>query len=156
VRFVKESIIRATPERVFAFHEEPDALKLLMPPWEQARVIEPAQISRVGSRAIIETKIFGLFPVRWVAEHTAYHPPHLFEDVQVTGPFRRWRHRHIVKPHADGAVLRDEIDYQPPLSLLGRAIAPLLIVPRLKKMFDYRHQATRVWCEERKEALNDE
>jgi ligand-binding SRPBCC domain-containing protein len=146
-KFVKESIIRASPERVFAFHELPDALARLTPPWESSRVIQAAKISEVGSEAIVETRILGAFPVRWVACHTAYEPPRMFEDVQVKGPFRYWRHRHIVEPHADGSTLRDEIEYEPPFGFLGQLAEPLLITPRLKKLFDYRHAATREWCE---------
>lgn len=145
--FLKESVIRSTPERVFAFHELADALARLTPPWESSRIIQAARISEVGSEAIIETRILGLVPARWVARHTAYDPPRMFEDVQVAGPFRFWRHRHLIAPHADGAILRDEIEYEPPLGLLGRLAEPFLITPRLQKLFDYRHAATREWCE---------
>ncbi len=146
--FVKESLIRALPARVFAFHELPDALARLTPPWERVRVIQHADIARVGSEAVIETRIAGLIPVRWRARHTAYDPPRMFEDVQVTGPFRYWRHRHFVEPHADGARLRDEIEYEPPLGPLGRLAAPFLVEPRLRKLFAYRHEVTRAWCED--------
>jgi len=148
MRFVKESIIRASPERVFAFHELPDAFERLIPPWEKAEVIQKADISRIGSRAIIRQKIFGLIPSQWVAEHTVYDPPRMFEDVQVSGPFKSWRHRHIIAPAGDkSAVLRDEIEFEPPLSLLGQIAAPLFILPKLEKMFAYRHEVTRQWCE---------
>ena len=140
-------MIRATPERVFAFHELPDALVRLTPPWERVRVVQAAQIAAVGSEAIVETRIAGLVPVRWVARHTAYDPPRMFEDVQVAGPFRFWRHRHLITPHAEGAILRDEIEYEPPLGALGRVAAPLLVERRLRKLFDYRHAVTRAWCE---------
>ena len=145
--FVKESVIRATPERVFAFHELPDALARLMPAWEKSRIIEAAQSLKPGTRAVVETKLFGLFPARWEALHTAYDPPRMFEDRQTRGPFRKWRHQHFVKPHAEGAVLRDEIEYEPPLGFIGRLAAPLVIIPRLEKLFDYRHKVTRQWCE---------
>ena len=147
MRFVKESFIRAEPERVFAFHELPDALQRLTPPWEPVRVVEHAPSLRVRARATIETCLFGVFTVRWVAEHTAYDPPRMFEDVQAEGPFRRWRHRHTVEPHAEGATLRDEVEYEPPLGALGRLAAPLLIEPRLRRLFDYRREVTRAWCE---------
>ena len=146
MQFVKESIIRASPERVFAFHELPDAIERLIPPWENASIIQKADISKVGSRAIIEQKIFGLIPSRWVAEHTAYDPPRMFEDVQISGPFKSWRHRHLVLPHADGAVLRDEVEYEPPFSILGSIAARLVIIPKLEKMFEFRHEVTRKWC----------
>lgn len=149
MRFVKESVIQASPERVFAFHEQPDVLSQLIPPWESARVVRPTRISEVGTRAIVEVKVFGPVTVRWIAEHTIYDPPHMFEDVQIKGPFRKWRHRHIVKPDADGAILRDEIDYVPPLGFFGCAVAPTFIEQRLQKLFDYRHEITRRWCEGR-------
>jgi hypothetical protein len=65
----------------------------------------------------------------------------------VQGPFRKWRHRHVIAAHAAGAVLRDEIEYEPPLGLLGRLAAPFVIIPRLERLFDYRHAVTRAWCE---------
>ncbi|HET6647703.1 MAG TPA: SRPBCC family protein [Pyrinomonadaceae bacterium] len=145
--FVKESRIRASPERVFAFHEQQNALELLLPPWESAQVIRSAKISEVGSRAIVETRIFGPITMRWIAEHTIYDPPRVFEDVQIKGPFSNWRHRHVILPHDEGAILKDEIEYEPPLGFLGRALAPLLIENRLSKLFEYRHQVTREWCE---------
>lgn len=151
MQFVKESLICAAPKRVFAFHDQSDALELLMPPWETARVIQPARISEVGSRTIVDTRILGLIKVRWIAEHTRYEPPHLFEDVQIKGPFRSWRHCHIVVTHPEGALLRDEIEYEPPLGLLGKALAPLLIERRLRRLFDYRHRVTREWSERKDE-----
>jgi len=145
--FVKQSVIRATPERVFAFHERPDALRLLTPPWEPMRVLCPAPDLRVGSVAVVETRLLGLLRLRWEARHTAYDPPRMFEDVQVKGPFKRWRHRHSVEPHQKGALLRDEIDFETPLGALGRLAAPLLVEPRLRRLFEYRHRITREWCE---------
>lgn len=147
MKFRKESVIAASPERVFAFHELPDAFERLMPPWENAVIVQKADISQVGSRAIVDTRIFGLFTSRWVAEHTAYDPPRMFEDVQISGPFSKWRHRHIVEPHPKGALLIDDIEYEPPGYFLGALAAPLLVVPKLEKMFAYRHEVTRNWCE---------
>lgn len=151
MRFVKESLIRASPERVFSFHLQPDVLRLLLPPWESARIIESASISDVGSKAVIETSLFGPITVKWVAEHTVYDPPHRFEDIQIKGPFRSWHHSHIIQPHESGAILQDKIDYEPPLGFLGRMLAPFLIDSRLQRLFDYRHQITREWCEKKAE-----
>jgi ligand-binding SRPBCC domain-containing protein len=147
LRFVKESVIRASPEEVFRFHERPDVLSVLIPPWESARVIQAAKISDVGSTAIVETRILGMIAVKWVARHTAYEPPRHFEDVQIEGPFKSWRHRHVVEPHPDGSILRDEIDYEPPFGFLGRWLSPVLVEKRLQKLFNYRHEVTRRECE---------
>lgn len=148
MNFVKESIIIAAPERVFAFHELPDAFERLIPPWENVKVIQKADISKIGSRAVIEMKILGVFPVKWIAEHTKYEPPRMFEDIQISGPFKSWRHDHIIEPHEKGAILRDEIEFEPPFWVFGQIAAPFAIYPQLEKMFAYRHEVTRRWCEE--------
>ena len=148
MKFVKESIIKALPEKVFAFHELPDAFERLIPPWENVKIIQKADISKIGSRAIIEQKIFGLISSRWIAEHTKYEPPRMFEDVQISGPFKSWRHQHIIKSYELGAILLDEIDFEPPFWIFGRLATPFAVLPKLEKMFEYRHQVTRKWCEE--------
>lgn len=147
MRFVAESIIRASPERVFAFHELPDALQRLTPPWAGSRVIEHAPSVAVGSRTICDIRVAPLIWVRTELVHTACERPRMFVDEQVRGPFRSWRHQHVVTPAAGGARLTDVIDVEPPLGFLGRALAPLLIRPRLRKLFAYRHDRTRAWCE---------
>jgi ligand-binding SRPBCC domain-containing protein len=150
MKFVKTSIIKAAPERVFAFHALPDAIERLIPPWENVRIVQKADISKIGSQAIIEQKIFGLISSRWVAEHTIYEPPKRFADVQISGPFKSWRHQHIITPHENGAVLRDEIEFEPPMWIFGQIAAPFAITPKIEKMFAYRHEVTRKWCEEGK------
>jgi hypothetical protein len=71
----------------------------------------------------------------------------MFEDVQAVGPFKSWRHRHFVGPHEKGAVLRDEVEYETPSGVRGRLAAPLLVEPRLRRLFEYRQRVTREWCE---------
>jgi len=148
MKFTHESFIKAPPEKVFGFHKLPDAFERLVPPWEKVKIIQKADISKLGSRTIIESRILGPIKVKWIAEHTAYDPPRMFEDIQIKGPFRKWRHRHIVIPHKDGSILRDEIEFEPPLAIFGPLAAPMAIRPRLEKMFTYRHEVTRRWCEQ--------
>ena len=143
MRFVKESRIAAPPAAVFAFHEAPGALERLTPPWEKVRVREQSGSIRPGSRVILETRI-GPFPTRWVAEHTEYDPPHHFADRQVSGPFARWVHHHrMLDDGRGGTLLRDEVDYDPPMGALGRLLGGGFIRRKLQKMFDYRHDVTR-------------
>jgi len=143
MRFVKETRINATPQQLFAFHERAGALERLTPPWEKVRLVEGGDSIRPGSRVTIETKI-GPFPLRWVAEHTEYEPGRMFADRQVSGPFASWYHRHLFLDDGEGgALLRDEVDYEPPLGTLGRLLCAKFLNAKLQKMFDFRHQATK-------------
>jgi ligand-binding SRPBCC domain-containing protein len=147
MRFRAQTAIRTTPEKLFAFHELPDAFARLMPPWEKSRVIESAANIHVGSRAIIDAYIApGVF-IRWESLHTAYDPPHSFEDQQTRGPFRSWRHCHIVEAHPDGALLIDDLEYAPPLGILGRVFGRFIIERRLRRLFEYRHRVTTNYFE---------
>ena len=136
-----ESFIAASPERVFAFHERQDAFALLTPWWSGARVVRTAPSLRPGERALL---VLGRGPVsvEWEAVHDVYDPPGCFVESQVRGPFRGWRHRHLVLPEDDGARLRDELEY----ALPGGMLAPVLdLVLRafLGRLFAYRHRITR-------------
>jgi hypothetical protein len=142
VQFVKESIVPATVEEVFAFHERPDAFELLQAPWDTVEIITPPTSLEVGTRVELRTKI-GPFWIRIVAEHVAYERNRFFEDVMREGPFARWHHKHLFFEHEDGCRLRDEIDYAPPFGLLGRLVDPIAVRPRLEKLFDHRHEVTR-------------
>jgi ligand-binding SRPBCC domain-containing protein len=147
MRFVAETLIRAEPERVFAFHELPDALERLTPSWAGSRVVEHVPSLHVGSRAVVEIRVAPLFWYRAELTHTVYDPPRIFVDEQATGPFRFWRHEHRVTLVAGGARLSDIVEYEPPFGAVGRVLAPILIHRRLRRLFAYRHRVTREWCE---------
>ena len=143
MQFVRESRIAATPARVFAFHESPGALGRLTPPWEKVSVESGGRSIQVGSRVVLVTKL-GPIPLRWVAEHIEYDPPHRFADRQVSGPFARWVHHHeFLDDGQGGTILRDVVDYDPPLGALGRLVGGAFIEAKLTRMFDFRHEATR-------------
>jgi ligand-binding SRPBCC domain-containing protein len=142
MRFVKESLIEAPVEAVFAFHERPDAFALLQPPWEHSQIMQPPRSLEVGTIVKVRTRVGPLW-INIVAEHVAYAKNERFEDVMQKGPFAKWHHKHLFLADPAGCLLRDEIDYEPPLGPLGRLFAPWVIQPRLRKMFEYRHQVTR-------------
>ncbi len=147
MRFVKESRINAPPTTVFAFHESPGALERLTPPGEKLQVIEGGGSIRPGSRVVLKMGL-GPFSLRWVAVHTEYDPPHLFADRQESGPFARWYHRHrMIDDGQGGTLLRDEVDFDPPLGLLGRLLSGWFLKRKLRAMFDYRHETTRTLVE---------
>ena len=132
MRFIAQSVIRCTPERVFAFHELPDALQRLTPSWIHARVVQNPSSLGAGSRSVVDIRIAPLIWARTESLHTIYEPLTLFADEQVRGPFRSWRHRHEIAPCAEGARLTDAIELEPPFGIIGRWLAPLLILPRLR------------------------
>lgn len=142
-RFVKESRIAAPPAEVFRFFERPDAFERLIPPGDDVDVVQPPRSLEVGTRVVLRVRL-GPFPVEWVVEHVEYVPGRLFVDRQVRGPFASWTHRHEFEDDGQGGtILRDVVDYAPPLGLIGALVGGPLLDSRLAKLFDYRHEVVR-------------
>jgi ligand-binding SRPBCC domain-containing protein len=140
--FVASSTIDASAERVFAFHEAPGALQRLTPPWEPVEFVErPANI-KDGARAVLRVGPWP-FRMKWVLEHRGYIAGREFNDVQISGPFRSWHHRHTMTPLSPTAcLLEDRIEYELPLGALGNFFGDWYVRRKLKRLFDYRHHAT--------------
>lgn len=144
--YVHTSVIQTSVERLFAFHEAPEALQRLMPPWQPAEVISREGGLAVGARVELELKL-GPFRLRWVARHTEYVRNRLFADIQEKGPFRRWSHRHEFAAEGQAARLTDRVEFSLPggwlVDLFGAAIAR----HELRRLFAYRHAVTKQACE---------
>jgi ligand-binding SRPBCC domain-containing protein len=140
--FVRRSRISASAEAVYAWHELPNALEKLTPPGEHARVIERIGGIERGARVTIQ---FGRWPfrLRWVAVHQEFEPGHYFSDLQVSGPFAYWKHKHTFEPDGPvGSFLEDRVEYALPFGFLGRWIAGGFVRRKLEKLFEYRHRVT--------------
>lgn len=125
-------------DAIAAFHADPRVLEWLSPPGKKVRVVERPDRIEEGARIVIEASPFGL-PIRWVSRIEEWEPPVRFVDVQVKGPFARWRHEHVFE---EGALV-DRVDYEVPFALLGGRLVDLALVrPDLRRMFRFRHEAT--------------
>ncbi len=128
---------------VFRFHESPDALLQLIPPWENMKPVESAGSLRPGSRVVLRGRL-GFIPIQWIAIHTEYDPPHLFADRQESGPFAYWYHRHrFLNDGQGGTLLRDEVEYAVPFGVIGHWLGGWLVRRKLEAMFSFRHEKTR-------------
>jgi ligand-binding SRPBCC domain-containing protein len=146
LRFEYSSVIAAPVERVFAFHQRPDALELLTPPRPRVEVVR--RTGGILPGALVELRIHqGPFRVTWLAEHGEYIPNRLFTDFQTKGPFRVWRHRHQFEAAGDATRLTDSIEFSLPLAPLSDWLGGWLARIQLRHMFEYRHRVTRQHCE---------
>jgi ligand-binding SRPBCC domain-containing protein len=146
MRFVKESSFPVSAEVLWAFHERPDAFRLLAPPWQTMEVIKPPASLEIGTRVVLRTKV-GPFWQEIVAEHVAYERGRMFADRMLEGPFASWLHRHVVTSTGPAeSVLTDDIEYELPLGVLGRAFGGPFARRELERLFAYRHDVTRRVC----------
>ena len=139
--FEKSSELPVSAEDAFAWHCRPGAFQRLAPPWESIELLSSEGVAE-GSRAVIRMK-FGPFSTKWIAEHHDIMAGRQFHDLQVSGPFSKWDHSHLINPvSADRCILTDRIDYRPPLGFPGQFFGGKLIHRQLERTFQYRHALT--------------
>ena len=144
----KRTRIQAPASRVFAWHQSPDALVKLIPPWEKVTVEQAPPSLGDGARAVLVIRN-GPITLRWVAEHHGFEDRGEaggeFSDTQVSGPFKSWTHRHLVEADGrDACFLDDRIEYELPAGALGRLVGGAITRGKLERMFEFRHETTRV------------
>ena len=128
---------------VFAWHERPGALGRLCPPWEHVEVVAATGGVQAGARVTVRNKM-GPFWMEWRMEHRDYVAGRQFRDVQLSGPFARWEHLHLIEPDGPEAChLTDEIAYRLPLGGLGRLFGRGLARAKLNQLFAWRHATTK-------------
>lgn len=145
LNFKYASIIDAPVETVWKFHERPDILQLLTPPWLPIQVIR--REGGLDRGAITEFRLFmGLVPLVWLARHTECEKYHSFTDEQISGPCEFWIHRHEFTPENDKTRLTDSISYGLPGGDGTEFAIGWSVQMQLDAMFRYRHYVTGREC----------
>ncbi len=144
--FVKSSEIQASARDVFAWHQSPDALQKLIPPWERVTIEQAPTSLGNGALAVLVLHV-GPIKLRWIARHRDFidrgEQGGEFTDEQVSGPFASWVHRHVVRATGPtSCVLEDRIEYAVRLGWIGNTQAGWHVRRKLARMFDYRHAVT--------------
>jgi uncharacterized protein len=153
VNFTHTTFIAAPVERVFAFFAEASNLALLTPARFRFRILEGpvGRPLREGDRIEYALRFLGV-PLRWSSRIVAWRENEVFADRQERGPFRSWLHTHRLVAVEGGTEMRDDIEYELPLGLLGRLTAGWVIRHMLREVFAYRGEALRRQLERPTEA----
>lgn len=146
MRFLFETTIQATPEKVWAFHERDDIFDLLAPPGPKPALLVRKGKLATGARVEFLVPI-GPFKVRWLALHVAHEEYRSFVDEQIRGPFHYWVHEHRFEPVDGGTRLVDKIDCSLPLAPVSDWLMGWMVGAQIKAMFRHRHEVTKRMCE---------
>jgi ligand-binding SRPBCC domain-containing protein len=134
------SFVPVTGERVWEFFADPRNLALLTPPEMRLEVAAGHERVREGATIDFRLRLLGL-PLRWTSRIDAWEPGVRFVDVQVRGPYRRWRHEHLFRRTDGGTWIVDRVDYEVPLGAFGRVLQWLWIRRALERIFRHRSLA---------------
>ena len=115
-------------------------LKTITPEYMGFNILSGADRKMYPGQIIqyIVTPLFGI-KTKWVTEITHVQENKYFVDEQRFGPYALWHHKHFIRPIDGGVEMEDIIDYKIPFGLIGQLVHPIIIKPKLKEIFDYRH-----------------
>lgn len=78
--------------------------------------------------------------MKWVTEITHVIDKKYFVDEQRYGPYALWHHKHFFTEIDGGIEMEDIVHYKLPMGILGRLVHPIIIKPKLEKIFEYRRK----------------
>ncbi|MFA7446678.1 MAG: SRPBCC family protein [Flavobacteriaceae bacterium] len=90
---------------------------------------------------IIEYKVSPLLkiPMKWKTKITQVEHNKNFADFQQKGPYKYWNHFHEFIPNEKGVLMKDTIDYELPLGILGSIAHVMVVKSKLNHIFNYRY-----------------
>lgn len=139
----REQWVPSSLQVVFAFFADAGNLEVLTPDWLRLQILTPQPITMQPGTLIDYRLRWHGVPLRWRTEITHWQPPHHFEDLQLKGPYRLWRHTHIFEAVEDGTRIVDRVQYGLPFGVLGRIAHAVSVRRNVEQIFDYRDAKVR-------------
>lgn len=128
-------------EEAWDFFSSPKNLEKITPE-EMGFKITCKDPGKMYSGQIISYTV-GIFPgirSNWITEITHVDYLKVFVDEQRFGPYAMWHHEHHFRMEGDKLIMTDKVSYKVPLGILGRIMHPILVGPKLKKIFSHREE----------------
>lgn len=129
---------------VFAFHENPRRLELILMDWPSFRLLHCGDSIAPGNETWVEETTMGILPVVLGYRHVVYEPPKRFGEELIHGPFSRFTHIHEFEPaEGGGTIVRDRLDVAVPWQYGGAIAMRWMVAPRIRHVFALRGRALR-------------
>jgi ligand-binding SRPBCC domain-containing protein len=136
----RDVLIPAPQLEVFRFFEDTRNLERITPRWVGFEdVTHEGPPLYLGMKTAHRLRWSGIV-LRWNSRIVEYEPPLRFVDEQTSGPYRHWRHEHYFESVEGGTLMRDRVQYELPLGILGNVVQRLIIARQLRRIFDYRER----------------
>ena len=137
----KETVVDTTPEHAWEFIRNPANLNLMVPEDMRFTIVSDLPDEMIeGMRVEYRVKIPLLGRRKWVSELKNIVPGTSFVDEQLTGPYKRWHHYHLIEPVDDGVRFVDIVTYEMPFGFIGRLVHALFVESKLEHIFSFRER----------------
>jgi ligand-binding SRPBCC domain-containing protein len=129
-------------DEVFTFFSDAKNLDRITPPWLNFQILSvDSDPIHAGSEIRYRLLWHGI-PIRWKTEIRRWDAPHLFIDIQRSGPYRLWHHTHRFEADGEGTKISDLVRYALPFGWLGRVVHAWTVRKDVESIFAYRKTKT--------------
>ncbi len=138
----KEQKLVATIDQVWDFFSSPKNLDQLIPDNMGFKIISSNPLDEMFQGQVIEYKVSPIFniPLYWKTLISEVEFKNHFIDVQIKGPYKLWKHKHVFKQENGYIIMIDKLEYALPFGLLGSLANQLYIKNKLEEIFQYRFE----------------
>lgn len=126
-------------QEAWDFLADPKNLQEIMPDDMGFEIISGAD-RKMFTGQLIQYSVTPLpgFKTKWVTEIKHIEKPDYFVDIQLYGPYELWHHKHFIHEIEGGVEVEDHVHYKLPFGALGRLMHPIVVKPKLDKIFEAR------------------
>lgn len=139
--FERSVLLKASPEEVYAFHEDPRNITRISPPSLSVERVDCTVPAIAGGVFSLRVRQFGL-PMDWEGVWEEAVPGDRLVDGARRSPFRHWRHHHLFRAAEGGTIMTDRVEYALPGGMIGRLLDKTVMPVVFAGMFLARHRAT--------------
>ncbi len=137
-KFSASQFVARPLSEVFEFFSEAKNLEELTPPWLDFHILKVSTLQIQDQTEIdYRLRIHGL-PLHWRSRIERWAPGHEFMDTQLKGPYSKWHHTHRFEEVPGGTLVHDDVEYQIPGGLLGKAALGYFVRRDINRIFSYR------------------
>ena len=147
VRLQLTTAIAAPIQRCFDLSRSID-LHMASTNWTGERAIAgvTAGLIGLGQEVTWSGRHFG-FRITHTSRITALESPNYFQDCMVEGMFRRFCHDHYFETRGGKTLMRDVMEFEAPLGLLGKVAENLLLERHMRRLLERRNRCIQQTAE---------
>ncbi len=138
----REQQLSCDINEAWQFFSSPNNLSKITPDYMGFNVLSDVKDEPIYEGIIIDYNVSPLLgiPLKWRTRITQVETLKSFTDFQVKGPYKYWNHFHEFIPNADGVLIKDTVDYELPLGILGNLAHSIMVKKKLNEIFNFRYK----------------
>ncbi len=139
----RTQILERSLADTFSFFSDAFNLEKITPEFLRFKILTPRPLAmRAGAVIEYSLSLFGI-PFKWKTLIEQWEPGVKFVDRQLKGPYALWVHTHSFEAvGTDRTLMKDRVEYQLPLGILGEVAHTLFVRKTLQKIFAHRAEIT--------------